>query len=243
MKIRKVVANNKKRAFEVYTRNQHYDFPYAVAELPPRPRDPIERLYIDDEVAREGFAYVLKSGREGHVLWDHVLEQNRDPAYITDILVYLLTCEAVKRMALSKLSKREVMRRLGTSASQLYRLLDPTNYRKSLGQVIQLLGVLGYTVKLTVQRRRKLAQPRRGRVAPEPAPRRSLGKDGRGRLRGDVRRPERGLDVAAGAGSRRPAADARAPKRRDVPVRARRRRAAHAHAGRPRARRVEGELA
>jgi antitoxin HicB len=229
MKIRKVVANNKRRAFEVFTRNQHYDYPYAVAEPPPRPRDPVERLYIDDEVAREGFAYVLKSGREGYVLWDHVLEQNRDPAYITDLLVHILTSEAAERMAASKLSKREVMRRLGTSASQLYRLLDPTNYRKSLGQVIQLLGVLGYTVKLTVKRRRRLVEPKRGLVPPEPPPGRSLGKNGRGRLRGDVREPERGLDVAAGAGGRRPAAHARAQKRRDVPVRAHGRRAAHAH--------------
>ncbi len=108
MKIRKVKANNKKRAFEVYTRGQQYDFPYMVAEPPPRPCDPVERLYIDPEMAREGFTYVLKSGREGCVLWDHVLEQNRDPAYITEVLVYLLTCEAEERMATSRFSKREV---------------------------------------------------------------------------------------------------------------------------------------
>jgi hypothetical protein len=47
------------------------------------------------------------------------------------------------------------MRRLGTSASQLYRLLDPANHRKSIDQMVALLGVLGGDVKLTVVTRRK----------------------------------------------------------------------------------------
>ena len=43
------------------------------------------------------------------------------------------------------------MRRLGTSAAQLYRLLDQTNYRKSIDQVLALLQVLNCDVDLVVR--------------------------------------------------------------------------------------------
>ena len=64
---------------------------------------------------------------------------------------YRLTLEAQKRIAESPLSKREIMRRLGTSAAQLYRLLDQTNYRKSVDQVLSLLQVLNCEVDLVVR--------------------------------------------------------------------------------------------
>jgi len=53
-------------------------------------------------------------------------------------------------MKASGLSKHEVVRRLKTSPSQLYRLLDPTNDRKSIDEMLRLLSVLGYTVEWSV---------------------------------------------------------------------------------------------
>jgi len=70
---------------------------------------------------------------------EQVLEYNQDPTYLRDLLLYRLTLEAQKRVAKSPLSKREIVRRLGTSAAQLYRLLDQTNYRKSVDQLLALL--------------------------------------------------------------------------------------------------------
>lgn len=56
-----------------------------------------------------------------------------------NLLSYRLTLEAQKQAAKSPLSKRAIVRRLGTSAAQLYRLLDQTNYRKSVDQLLALL--------------------------------------------------------------------------------------------------------
>ncbi|HZL96962.1 MAG TPA: helix-turn-helix domain-containing protein [Vicinamibacterales bacterium] len=67
--------------------------------------------------------------------------------------MYRLTLEAQKRIAESRLSKREIMRRLDTSAAQLYRLLDQTNYRKSVDQVLALLQVLNCDVDLVVRKK------------------------------------------------------------------------------------------
>jgi len=49
------------------------------------------------------------------------------------------------------LSRREIIRRLGTSATQFYRLLDQTNYRKSIDQLLSLLHVLDCDVDLVVR--------------------------------------------------------------------------------------------
>jgi hypothetical protein len=80
-----------------------------------------------------------------------VLEYNKDPGYLRDLLLYRLTIEAQKRVAESSLSKREIIRRLGTSAAQFYRLLDQTNYRKSVDLVLNLLHVLDCDVDVVVK--------------------------------------------------------------------------------------------
>ena len=151
MKIRSVTHNNRKKIFEVRTATKKLVFPFSKADPTPTVQDPIAEISVDGEAGREAFAYVLHSGRTGTVHAEQVLEYNQDPAYLRDLLLYRLSLEAQKRTAESPLSKREIMRRLGTSAAQLYRLLDQTNYRKSVDQVLALLQVLNCEVDLVVR--------------------------------------------------------------------------------------------
>src|SRR4030095_1125000 len=108
-------------------------------------------LSADAEAGREAFTYVLHSGRTGTVHVEQVLVDNHDATYLRDLLFERLMLEAQKRVAASPLSKREIVRRLGTSAAQLYRLLDQTNYRKSVDQLLALLQVLNCDVDLVVR--------------------------------------------------------------------------------------------
>ena len=151
MKIRSVRANNRKKSFAVVTHSKTFSFPYAKVQPPPAPDDSVVRAVVDRELAREGFVLTLRSGREGTVHIEQVLEYNQDPAYLRDLLLYKLTLEAQKRVEASPLAKREIIRRLGTSATQFYRLLDPSNYRKSIDQVLNLLHVLDCDVDLVVR--------------------------------------------------------------------------------------------
>jgi hypothetical protein len=151
VKIRSVTHNNRKKVFEVYTSSKKLVFPFSRADPTPTIADPITELSADAEAAREAFTYVLHSGRTGTIHIEQVLEYNQDPSYLRDLLLYRLTVEAQKRVAESPLSKREIVRRLGTSAAQLYRLLDQTNYRKSVDQVLALLQVLNCEVDLIVR--------------------------------------------------------------------------------------------
>lgn len=151
MKIRSVTHSNRQKVFEVKTSSKTLLFPYSKADPRSSAADPIIRVFVDKELGREGFTYTLKSGGEGTVHVEQVLEYNRDPACLRDALLYRLTLEAQKRVEASPLSKRAIMRRLGTSATQLYRLLDQKNYRKSVDQLLCLLHILDCDVDLVVR--------------------------------------------------------------------------------------------
>jgi hypothetical protein len=151
VKILGVEANNRKKSFEVQTREGTYSFPFAKLEIRPSADDPIKEVFPDEELGMEGFTYRLESGAEDTVHLDAVLEYNRDSGYLSELLLHELTVEALKALEESGLSKRELIRRLGTSPSQFYRLLDPTCYGKSAGQMLALLHLLGKQVDLVVR--------------------------------------------------------------------------------------------
>ncbi len=151
MKIRSVTQNNRRKAFEVRTSAKSLTFPFSQVDPAPGPGDPVANVFVDAEAGREAFTYVLSSGRTGTVHVEQVLEYNKDPGFLRDVLLYKLTLEAQRRITRSPLSKREVIRRLGTSPAQLYRLLDQTNYRKSVDQLLTLLQVLDCEIDLVVR--------------------------------------------------------------------------------------------
>lgn len=153
MKIRSIRHYDRRKVFEIRTADRTLVFPYSKADPQPAPRDRITEVFVDAEAGREAFSYALASGRTGTIHVEQVLEYNQDPMYLRDLLLYRLTLEAQQRVAGSPLSKREIVRRLGTSAAQLYRLLDQTNYRKSIDQMLGLLQVLDCDVDLLVRTR------------------------------------------------------------------------------------------
>lgn len=151
MKIRSVKPNNRRKVLEIATSRARFFFPFAKLDPRPSTGDPIIKIWVDRELASEAVTYALASGREGSVHIEQVLEYNKDPDYLRDQLLYRLTLEAQKRVAASSLSRREIIRRLGTSAAQFYRLLDQTNYRKSVDQLVSLLQILDCDVNLVVR--------------------------------------------------------------------------------------------
>ena len=132
------------------------DVSRRVREIEPRStrEDPTVELFIDPELGSEGFSYVPASGADGCVLLDRVFDCNEEPGYMRDLLLHNLTVEALHRIEATGLSKREIIRRLGTSPAQFHRLIDPTNYRKSVDKLLSLLQVLGCEVDVVVRERR-----------------------------------------------------------------------------------------
>lgn len=78
MKIQSVTYNNRKKAFQVRGSKKTMLIPYSKVDPQPSADDPITKLYVDKELGREGFTYVLASGKEGTVHSEQVLEYNQD---------------------------------------------------------------------------------------------------------------------------------------------------------------------
>jgi len=151
VKIRSVTANNRRRVFEIETRVRSYVFPYSAVEPRPWKGDPLRDVYVDEELGREGFTYVLASGADGSVHVDSVLEYNEDPSLMRDLLLYRLTVEARRCVDSSGLTIREIIRRAGTSPAQFYRLLDLSNRGKSIDKLVTLLRAVDCEVDFTVR--------------------------------------------------------------------------------------------
>ena len=148
-----VMANNHKKAFEVNTAEGSWDMPYWALPLRPSRETPVASVQVDEEMARMGFTFTLTDGSEDSIHLDSVLDFNRDPDYLRDILLFQLTTRVLEELETTPMSRREIIRRLETSPSQFYRLIDPTNYRKSIDQMVRLLGVLGCSVTLEIASR------------------------------------------------------------------------------------------
>jgi hypothetical protein len=153
MKISGVKPNNRRKAFEITAGRRTHVFPYAKLDVRPTAANKVVDAYVDKELGGEAFSYSLESGEEGTVHLDQVLEYNQDPAHMRDLLLYKLTLEAQRRVARSALSRRELIRRLRTSPAQFYRLLDQTNYKKSIDQLLHLLRILDCDIDLIVRER------------------------------------------------------------------------------------------
>ncbi|MHB1016781.1 MAG: hypothetical protein ACYC2X_02675 [Coriobacteriia bacterium] len=153
MRIESVSLDNRKRAFMLTTKRGVFSFPFVKCEPTPTPEDPATETWIDEELGGEAVSYRLASGGEGFVHIDMALDYNRDPSYMRDLFLHELTLEARRALESSGLAKREVIRRLGTSPTQLYRLLDPADYGKTIDRMLELLSVLGCEVKFSVRPR------------------------------------------------------------------------------------------
>lgn len=146
MKIRSVDLNLRQKAFIVTTASSILPFPFSKLDPQPTSRDPIVRVYVDPELAMSGFTYILRSGKENSVVLDQVLEYNRDPDYLRKIVLHKMTIHARKLLSESKASRREIIRRMDSSPTQFYRLIDATFYNKTIDQMVRLLSALDCNV-------------------------------------------------------------------------------------------------
>jgi hypothetical protein len=149
MKILAAKTNGRRRAFEVHTSRHDWLFPYSKAIPMPSGVNPVISVAPDPDFGNEAFTYTLASGEEGTVHIDSVREVNREPRYMAELALYKLSLEAKHKMELSGMTARDVAKAIHTSPTQLYRLLDPTNYSKSFTQLLELLNYLGVNVEFS----------------------------------------------------------------------------------------------
>lgn len=147
MKIKSFAVNNHKKCFEINLKGQELELPFSELQLKPSIHDKIAKIYIDPELGNQALTYVLQSGQEDTIHMDDFLAYNRDPDYMRMWTLHNLTCFAVNIVKKSGVRKRELIRRMKCSPTQLYRLLDTACYGKTVDQMIKLILCLGYELE------------------------------------------------------------------------------------------------
>ena len=155
MKIRQVEFNNRRKDFVVTFGRRSLHFPFSKASPAPSARNPVVRAYVDTELGSEAFTYILGDQSEGTVHLDDVLGYNEDPEYMWELFIHTLTVQVKKLLQESDVPKRELVRRLRTSPSQLYRLLYEDRASKSLHQIFAILYTLDCDIDLVIKKGRK----------------------------------------------------------------------------------------
>lgn len=149
-KIKSVEFNNKTHAITIQTSAGALDLPYSKLMLKPTQGNNLVDAYVDKELAQRCITYTLKDGQEDSVPIEAFWEYNRDPDYMREIELYKLTVTAISLVKASNLSKRFICRQMGTSLSQLSRLLDLTNQKKTIDQMLRLITILGADFEIKV---------------------------------------------------------------------------------------------
>ncbi len=158
MKIIRVADNYRKRALEVTVRGRTLDFPYDRLRVQPTANDRIVFVAPDPETGNQAFTYRLASGADDTIHIDAVLDVNGDPEYLQQLLLHRLTIEVRDALRERGIGVRAAARRLNTSPTQIYRLLDPTQTSKSLGQLLALLAMTGRSVDFVVRARERSSE-------------------------------------------------------------------------------------
>lgn len=148
-KFKKVELDNRKRVFYLqYTSGLKMECPYSALGI----RGKVIEAGPDSETGRHSFYFTLENGRKEFVPFDQPLYIVQNPEYVKEQTLYEVTKQLHEFIKESKVSKRELARRLGTSLSQLSRLLDATNYKKGLSRLIELAAMLNYEFKWQFKR-------------------------------------------------------------------------------------------
>jgi transcriptional regulator with XRE-family HTH domain len=151
MIIRRVSVNNSKKSLEITTEKGEFSLPFSSLDLLPKPGNKIKDIYVDKELGGRAVTYIMESGEEDSVHLDEFLDYNKEPHYAHELTLYKLSLRAIELVEKSPLSKRELARKLKTSPSHLYRLLNTANYSKTVDQMIKLLAALDYEVDFTIR--------------------------------------------------------------------------------------------
>lgn len=152
MKISKINVNNHKKCFDIVTNEGvSLSFPFSKLEVCPTTDNRVIKVFVDPELDDEAITYNLESGEEDSVHIEMFLEYNRDAEYLRKTFIYNLTLQAEKLIASSELAKREIIRKLSTSPTQFYRILNATNYQKTIDQLFKLVWVLGYDIEVALK--------------------------------------------------------------------------------------------
>lgn len=138
LKMKSVSFNNRKKQMSiVYVSGKTVTIHYSYLGI-----SSLQKAWIDKETRCRSIGIELDDGKIDYIPYDQPLAIAKDPDYLLQDQIELLTAQIRETIKEKKISKRYLAERLHTSDNQIQRLLNPKILNKNLSQLYQIAGLL-----------------------------------------------------------------------------------------------------
>ncbi|MFH1262990.1 MAG: helix-turn-helix transcriptional regulator [Pseudomonadota bacterium] len=144
-KLKSVSVNNRKKQISVvYGSKKKITFHFGQVGIKGR----IRKAWIDHETRGRSIGFEFSDGRTDFMPFDQPLALAKDPEFLLQTHIEVLTATIKGTLKKRNISKRYLAERLGTSSNQVHRLLSPAILNKNLEQLYKIAGVLGLPLEI-----------------------------------------------------------------------------------------------
>jgi len=140
-----VTFNNRKRQLTVsYRSGKELTVPY----MPLGITKTIAEATVDKETGHRSVKIVYQDGTTDYLPYDQPLALSRDPEFLLQQHIEILTADIKEALRAKKISKRYLAEQLQTSDNQIQRLLNPKILNKNLHQLYEVADLVGLQIQL-----------------------------------------------------------------------------------------------
>jgi hypothetical protein len=111
----------------------------------------IVEAWIDHETGKRSIGFKFADGTQEFMPYDQPLAVVKDPEFLLQTHIELLTAKIKDELSRQGISKRFLATQLGTSDNQIQRLLNPAILNKNLEQLYNIASVLGLEFEIRLK--------------------------------------------------------------------------------------------
>lgn len=148
IKFKKAEFNNRKKHLVVtYTSGKKISLHYSHLDI----RSPIRKVWVDKETRGQSLGLQFENGKTDFLPYDQPLALVKDPEFLLQNQIEMLTARIKEVIHSKKISKRYLAEQLHTSDNQIQRLLNPKILNKNLSQLYQMGALLGLELEISMK--------------------------------------------------------------------------------------------
>ncbi len=147
-KFSKVVFNNRKKQFSfTYAAGKKAMVHYSQLGIGSN----VKESWIDRETNGQSVGVRFEDGTVDFIPYDQPLALVKDPDFLLQNQIEILTARIKEAIRERKISKRYLAEQLATSDNQIQRLLNPKILNKNLSQLYQIAALLGLELQISLK--------------------------------------------------------------------------------------------
>lgn len=148
-RLKSVDFNNRKKQLEVvYAGGKKIFVHYRSLGI----QSNIREAWVDKETGGRSVGMKFDNGKLDFMPYDQPLAIHKDPDFLLQHQIELLTARIKEALRTKKISKRYLAEQLHTSDNQMQRLLNPKILNKNLSQLYQIGSFLGLELDITLKK-------------------------------------------------------------------------------------------